>query len=223
MPEIQEPPLRILILTDNPARSSYLEGELHKHQADFSVAVAVNRTELTEQLVEFKPDMVLVDGETPKLLTEEVVRLARNICPQATIVPVVPGEEAELRRTLIRIGADGTIPRDNMHRLASALTGAIFKRANATAEKLSRQAIRERLEQVEEMQPMVREIHAFLLGEQLVEGGKKGWKQVVEDRLARLEWVVLTLGGAASAVATVAATLLVTKGVHGAMRLLGLE
>lgn len=105
-------PLRVLYLEDNPASVALMESVLARRPA-VQLQVATSAAAALDAVSTSAPDLVLLDLHLPDMSGEDVLRRLRTSARTATVPVVVVSADAtpDVRNRLIRLGADGFIPK----------------------------------------------------------------------------------------------------------------
>jgi DNA-binding NtrC family response regulator len=116
---------RILILEDDSWDAELAQRLLTGAGLDFTALVVDTRASFTEQLVAFRPDIILSDFHLPGFSGELALEIAQERCPQIPFIiwSGVLGDEAAVG--LIKKGATDYILKDRPARLASAVQRAL--------------------------------------------------------------------------------------------------
>lgn len=99
--------IRILIADDHPLFREGLARVLNEAPGMSVVASVSNGLEAISRVAEFKPDVVLMDVNMPKLGGVEATRQLRKIHPQASVLMLTVSEEEHDLYAAIRAGARG--------------------------------------------------------------------------------------------------------------------
>ena len=118
-------PDRILILEDEAWDAELAQRLLTSASLDYTAVVVDTRTAFTDQLTEFRPDLILSDYSLPGFSGADALRIARQQCPQVPVIiwSGVLGDEAAV--DLIKQGATDYILKDRPARLPSAVERAL--------------------------------------------------------------------------------------------------
>jgi DNA-binding NtrC family response regulator len=118
-------PDRILILEDEAWDAELAQRLLTSAGLDYTAVVVDTRTAFTQQLTEFRPDLILSDFSLPGFSGADALRIAQQQCPQVPVIiwSGVLGDEAAV--DLIKQGATDYILKDRPARLPSAVARAL--------------------------------------------------------------------------------------------------
>jgi DNA-binding response OmpR family regulator len=105
-------PARVLVVEDDEAPREFLSMELHS--AGFVVAQAADGEQGLEELLQFAPDVVVLDLMLPRLNGFDVARAARNVERKASkrrmaIVAVTALSSEALRAEALAAGCDALL------------------------------------------------------------------------------------------------------------------
>jgi diguanylate cyclase (GGDEF)-like protein len=130
--------IRILMLEDSDFDSELIIRELRKGNLDFVWHRVQAREEYRQALMNYLPDLILVDYKLPDFDGDQAIVMAKEICPEvpAIIVTGAIGEDTAVE--LFKKGATDFVLKDRMEgRLGGVVERALTESANRLA---SRQA-----------------------------------------------------------------------------------
>lgn len=139
-------PLRILMLEDSLMDAELVLYELRKGGLDFVSERVETKVHFEQALIEFEPDVMLLDFELPAFDGLSALNIARSIAPDtpAIFVTGVMGEESAVE--MLHRGATDYILKDNLSRLVPAVNRALVELEEAgkrkAAEERQRFAVR---------------------------------------------------------------------------------
>jgi DNA-binding NtrC family response regulator len=120
-------PDRILILEDEAWDAELAQRLLTGAGLDYTAVIVDTKPAFTEQLTEFRPDLILADYSLPGFSGADALRIAQQQCPQVPFIiwSGVLGDEAAV--DLIKQGATDYILKDRPARLPSAIERALHE------------------------------------------------------------------------------------------------
>lgn len=125
-----KPRKRLLIVDDNDLTRALLRGLLRNEEAYDVVAEASNGEMAVEMALRFKPDVVCLDIDMPKLGGLEALVKIRAELPNTVVLMVTAHAERETVQTAIANGAAGYIVKPfNSGRVLVAIEAALAKSA----------------------------------------------------------------------------------------------
>jgi DNA-binding NtrC family response regulator len=118
-------PDRILILEDEAWDAELAQRLLTEAGLDYTAVIVDTKSAFTEQLAEFRPDLILSDYSLPGFSGADALQIAQQQCPQVPFIiwSGVLGDEAAV--DLIKQGATDYILKDRPARLPSAIERAL--------------------------------------------------------------------------------------------------
>ena len=171
-------PDRILILEDEAWDAELAQRLLTSASLDYIAVVVDSKPAFTEQLAEFRPDLILSDYSLPGFSGADALRIAQQQCSQVPVIiwSGVLGDEAAV--DLIKQGATDYILKDRPARLPSAVQRALdearqrarLARIEAQLGEAQRLASLGRLTAAEEAVHQTRELLAGVRSEFAAEG-----------------------------------------------------
>jgi DNA-binding NtrC family response regulator len=133
-------PDRILILEDEAWDAVLAQRLLTDAGLDYTAVTVETKSTFTEQLTEFRPDLILSDYSLPGFSGADALRIAQQQCPQVPFIiwSGVLGDETAV--DLIKQGATDYILKDRPARLPSAVERALHEaRQRATLAQIEAQ------------------------------------------------------------------------------------
>jgi len=120
-------PDRILILEDEAWDAELAQRLLTDAGLDYTAVIVDTKSAFTEQLTEFRPDLILSDYSLPGFSGADALRIAQHQCPQVPFIiwSGILGDEAAV--DLIKQGATDYILKDRPARLPSAIERALHE------------------------------------------------------------------------------------------------
>lgn len=115
------PPLRVLIVEDDPTDAELMQRALTRDDVAHSAVRAQDRDQLIRALEVFHPDLILSDFHLPALNGRAVLQLVRERYPEIPVIIVTGALGDESAAELIRAGARDYVLKDRMARLAPAV------------------------------------------------------------------------------------------------------
>lgn len=98
---------RMLIVDDEPKLCECLK--LYFTRKGLTVSTVCEGEQAIERLICEAPDVVLLDVRLPDMSGMEVLKRAREVCPQARVIMVTALDQPEVREEATRYGAAGYI------------------------------------------------------------------------------------------------------------------
>lgn len=135
--------LRVLNLEDNPNDSELIQATLEIEWPELELLRVDTRAAFIRALEEFKPDVVLSDFKLPEMNGQEALGIVRQAHPEIPVV-MVTGALGDIEAVeLIKLGAKDYVMKDHLHRLISAVQGALSQEQSIRARKAMEHALLE--------------------------------------------------------------------------------
>lgn len=163
--------LRILLVEDSESDAALIERELQKLELKFVSLRVQTRGELSRQIAEFKPEIILTDYLLPNFDGAQALALAQERCPDVPVIVISGAVGEETAVELLNHGATDFVLKDRLERLTPAVHRALQKvaerkarrKADAIRKQYSAklQALSRRLVEVQETERrnIARELH----------------------------------------------------------------
>lgn len=163
--------LRILLLEDSDYDAELILRALKKEEIKFVSRRVQTRSELSRQISEFRPEIILADYMLPSFNGAQALALAKERCPDVPVIIISGAVGEETAVELLNNGATDFVLKDHLGRLAPAVHRALQKvterNARRQAETMRRQyssklqALSRRLVEVQESErrSIARELH----------------------------------------------------------------
>src|SRR5579864_9069776 len=119
-----EEELRILILNDTPGEEKLIIQALRSAGLDFSSRCVSSTEQFARELEDFKPDLILSDGEVPGFQGQSALSLAKEKCPDVPFLYLSATNDAEAAVEALRSGAADYLSKDRLSHLAPSLLRA---------------------------------------------------------------------------------------------------
>jgi signal transduction histidine kinase len=118
-------PLRILILEDQPTDAELEQHLLARAGIDFTAVVVDTKASFVQQLLAFRPEVVLSDFSLPGFSGEDALKISQEHCPEVPFIVLSGALGDETAVELIRQGATDYVLKDRPARLASVVRRAV--------------------------------------------------------------------------------------------------
>ena len=122
------PPLRILLLEDDPRDAELILRAVRDAAPESSVQLADDRAEFIRTLDESVPDVILSDHGLGDFNSLDAFRLAQSRAPGSPFI-LVSGEFEQKASECLQAGAADFIPKSELGRLGPAIASALSVRA----------------------------------------------------------------------------------------------
>jgi diguanylate cyclase (GGDEF)-like protein/PAS domain S-box-containing protein len=144
-------PLNLLVIEDTAIDFLIVVRHLRKNGLDIRCRQVANANELAAELADMHWDAVLGDFTVPGMEFEESLALVRSLHPDLPFIIVsgTIGEEKAVE--LLKLGATDFVLKNNLARLAPAITRALHDVAELHAKRAVEQALHEKNELLREM------------------------------------------------------------------------
>ena len=117
--------IKILHLEDTATDAELIERELKKAKINFEKLVVSNKSDFTNALKEFSPDVILSDHSLHSFDSHEALRIVKKTGLKVPFILVTAAMTDEFAVTVMREGAHDYIIKDRLHRLPSAIMNSI--------------------------------------------------------------------------------------------------
>jgi len=163
--------LRILLVEDSESDAALIVRELQKLELKIVSLRVQTRGEMSRQISEFKPEMILTDYALPDFDGAQALALAQERCPDVPVIVISGAVGEETAVSLLNHGATDFVLKDGLKRLAPSVHRALQKvaerkarrKADAMRKQYSAklQALSRRLVEVQETERrnIARELH----------------------------------------------------------------
>ena len=163
--------LRVLLLEDSDRDAELILRELKKEEITFVSCRVQSRSELSRQISQFRPEIILADYMLPNFNGAQALALAVERCPDVPVIIISGAVGEETAVELLNHGATDFILKHHLDRLVPAVHRALQKVAERNirrqAEAMRRQysgklqALSRRLVEVQETERrnIARELH----------------------------------------------------------------
>lgn len=163
--------LRILLVEDSERDAELIIRELKKVELKFVSHRVQTRSDLSRQISEFMPEIILTDYLLPNFDGAQALALAQERCPDVPVIVISGAVGEETAVELLNNGATDFILKDRLERLAPAVHRALQKVAERNARRQAEtirkqysgklQALSRRLVEVQETERrnLARELH----------------------------------------------------------------
>lgn len=130
-----EEKLRILLLEDSSEDAELIRHELKKNNLDFIINLTSNKKAFSNELAEFRPDLVLVDYNLPDLDGIAALKMVKKENPDTPVILVsgTIGEEAAVES--LKEGASDYVLKDRLYRLFPVVCRTMAEAAEHAARK----------------------------------------------------------------------------------------
>jgi PAS domain S-box-containing protein len=187
-----QPPLRILLLEDNPDDAELIANELQYSDFEF-VLQHVDSPEFYKiALQDFRPDLILSDYDLPLFTGVSALAEAKSKCPDIPFILVTGAVSEEIAIEILTNGARDYVLKNRISRLVPAVKRAL---AEAEAQKARKKAEEELLEAhrilEQKVKERTRELNAEILERKRVEK-RTAQQNVILSGIARIFHEALT-------------------------------
>ncbi len=136
-------PLRILLLEDNPADAELVAYTLRKGGFSFVPNRVESEEDFRNELIDFKPDILLLDYELPAFDGLSALAIAKSVAPDtpAIFVTGVMGEESAIES--LHNGATDYVLKANLSRLVPAVNRALSEVEETERRRAVEEALRD--------------------------------------------------------------------------------
>ena len=135
--------LRVLILEDVPTDAELMMHELRRAGIAPVPRRVVTREAFAEALVDFQPDVILLDYHLPQFDGKSAIQLARSTHPEIPLIIVTGTLADEPAIDLLRAGAKDYVLKTNLVRLPTAVKRAIAEEQGIRNRKRAERALRD--------------------------------------------------------------------------------
>lgn len=112
---------RILIVDDNPAVRRYLRAILEQQESWTVCGEARNGAEALHQVLEFPPDLIVLDYQMPDLNGVDVARQIAKMCPAIPILMVTLHLSNQLADAAREVGVRGACAKQDIGSVVEAV------------------------------------------------------------------------------------------------------
>lgn len=141
--EAMQEKIRILLLEDNITDSELLLRELRKNGLLFKSERVDTEEGFRKAIDDFHPDIILADYTLPQFDGLSALAIARECCPNVPFVFVTGTMGEEIAVNALKMGATDYVLKDQLSRLAPAVTRALQVSEEISERRRLRQALRE--------------------------------------------------------------------------------
>lgn len=127
-------PLRILILEDNPDDAELIRRELHRVSVAFVDRCVQSKDDFLRQMREFSPEVILADYTLPDFNGIAALVLAKAYSPDAPFIFVTGSMNEETAVDCLKSGAADYVIKEHLIKLGPAIEHALQTR-DAVREK----------------------------------------------------------------------------------------
>jgi DNA-binding NtrC family response regulator len=120
-----QPPARILLLEDSPFDAQLAQRLMTRAGLSFQIMIVETMAGFTEQLAEFRPDVIVSDFQLPGFTGDKALRVAQQQHPEIPYIFWSGALGDERAVDLIKQGATDYILKDRPARLPSAVGRAL--------------------------------------------------------------------------------------------------
>ena len=144
MTEPLPPPLRVLLVEDNPDDAELIVRALREAGLEIEARVTASEPELRAALADFGPDLALVDWSVPGFSGAAAVTIARERDPALPVILVSGTVGEQLVVHALRVGATDYVSKNRLEALAPAVRRALAE-VEAGRQQVRLEAQRNRL------------------------------------------------------------------------------
>jgi PAS domain S-box-containing protein len=119
--------LKILHIEDTPTDAELVERQLKKSGMDFETLIVDTKTEYTNALEEFRPDVILSDHSLPAFNSLEALKILQQTGKKIPFILITSTVSEEFAVSVMKEGATDYILKDRLQRLPNAVTNAMGK------------------------------------------------------------------------------------------------
>ncbi|MBS1744388.1 MAG: PAS domain S-box protein [Bacteroidetes bacterium] len=134
--------LKILHLEDLASDAALVERELDKAERSYEKLVVDTGQKFLQALTEFKPDIILSDHSLPSFNSIEALKIIKEAGLKIPFILVTSTVSEEFAVTILKMGANDYILKDNMSRLNSAIQHVFEKYEDRAAKRKAEEALR---------------------------------------------------------------------------------
>jgi CheY-like chemotaxis protein len=117
--------LKILLLEDSPEDAELIVLELRSIGRAFTMRHVFLKPAFIAALDEFDPDILLVDANIPGFDGASAIKLVRSKKSMTPVIVVTGELNDKATAELLRAGAQGCVPKDNLTQLGPAIQQAL--------------------------------------------------------------------------------------------------
>lgn len=141
--------LRILILEDFPADVELIEYELKKAKIAFVSKQVETRKAYTEELKNFKPDIILADYSLPSFDGFSALKIAQNKCPEVPFIFISGTVGEDIAIEALKKGATDYVLKDRLSRFAPCVRRALLETEERNMRKRAEEALQKAYSELE--------------------------------------------------------------------------
>jgi PAS domain S-box-containing protein len=135
--------LKILFVEDQEEDYVLVNRALKKDQLDFEGCWVKDQDELTQQLEDFNPDLIISDYNLPSFSGKEALAIVKQKTPTLPFILISGAIGEEKAIEMLKMGATDFIMKDNLLRLPQAVRRAIKEAADKVNVANAQEALRE--------------------------------------------------------------------------------
>jgi PAS domain S-box-containing protein len=118
-------PIRILIAEDVPADAELVKREINKSVQNVSYKIVETRSDFTESVIHFKPDIVITDYRMPTFDGMSAIKIVFDLSPLTPVIVVTGSLNEEIAVNCLKSGAVDYVLKESLKRIGQAVLNAL--------------------------------------------------------------------------------------------------